>query len=354
MSNMLAHQIIPSLVEDVKKIPTGGCDVTRIAQNSSLNDVIGRRTTRNSAIPCPSLPRLEELEVQHEAETRSLWQFMKPAGRPSFTPGLLRDMTAAIDWVEHSHRAEGCADEAIRYLVLASKMPGIFNLGGDLPHFIELIAAGDRARLRWYARVCAEGQHRRAVGFGLPICTIAVVQGDALGGGFEAALAHDVIIAERGASFGLPEVLFGMFPGMGAYSFLARRLDPIRAERIILSGRIYKAEELHAMGVVDELTEDGQGLQAARDFIRKFDRARGSRQALLQARKMLQPVTLKELVDIADLWVDAALQLSGSELRKMSHLAKAQDRRWQRVAAAGTGANTGTGTGTCDRMSEAS
>ena len=337
MSNMLAHQILPNFVEDVKRMPTVGCDVTRIAQSTPFADVQGRRTTRNSAVPWLSLPRLEELDVHYETGTRSLWQFMRPAGRPSFTPGLLRDMTAALNLVEQSHRAGGDAEEPIRYLVLASKMPCIFNLGGDLPHFIELIAAGDRARLQWYARVCAEGQHRRAVGLGLPICTIAVVQGDALGGGFEAALAHDVIIAERGASFGLPEVLFGMFPGMGAYSFLARRLDPIRAERIILSGRIYKAEELHAMGVIDELAEDGQGLQAARDFIRSFDRARGSRQALLQARKMLQPVTLKELVDIADLWVDAALQLSGAELRKMSHLAKAQDRRWQRVAAAGTG-----------------
>jgi DSF synthase len=342
---MLAYQILPKFVEDVKKIPTTGCDVTRIAQSASLADALGRRTTRNSAVPWPSLPRLDELDLNHEAETRTLWQYMKPAGRPSFTPGLLRDMTAALNLVEQTHQAGGDPAEAIRYLVLASKMPGIFNLGGDLPHFIDLIAAGDRARLQWYARVCAEGQHRRAVGIGLPICTIAVVQGDALGGGFEAALAHDVIIAERGASFGLPEVLFGMFPGMGAYSFLARRLDPIRAERIILSGKIYSAEELHAMGVVDELAENGQGPEAARDFIRSFDRARGSRQALLQARKMLQPVTLKELVDIADLWVDAALQLSGSELRKMSHLAKAQDRRWQRVAAA---------TGTGGRMSQAS
>lgn len=346
MSNMLAHQILPNFVEDVKRTPTVGCDVTRIAQSTPFADVLNRRTTRNSAVPWLSVPRLEELDVHYEAGTRSLWQFMKPAGRPSFTPGLLRDMTAALNLVEQSHQAGADAEEAIRYLVLGSKMPGIFNLGGDLPHFIELIAAGDRARLQWYARVCAEGQHRRAVGLGLPVCTIAVVQGDALGGGFEAALAHDVIIAERGASFGLPEVLFGMFPGMGAYSFLARRLDPIRAERIILSGRIYKAEELHAMGVIDELAEDGQGLQAARDFIGTFDRARGSRQALLQARKMLQPVTLKELVDIADLWVDAALQLSPAELRKMSHLAKAQDRRWQRVAAAAT--ETGS------RISEAS
>ncbi|MFZ1413599.1 MAG: crotonase/enoyl-CoA hydratase family protein [Defluviicoccus sp.] len=346
MSNILAHQILPTSVEDVKKIPTGGCDVTRISQNTPLADVLGRRTTRNSAIPLPSLPRLDEVGLHHDTGTRTLWQFMQPAGRPSFTPGLLRDMTTALNIVEQSHCAEGDPEEVIRYLVLASKMPGIFNLGGDLPHFMELIAAGDRARLQWYARVCAEGQHRRAVSLGLPICTIAVVQGDALGDGFEAALAHDVIIAERSASFGLPEVLFGMFPGMGAYSFLARRLDPIRAERIILSGKIYKAEELHAMGVVDELAEDGEGLQAARDFIRSFDRARGSRQALLQARKMLQPVTLKELVDIADLWVDAALQLGPAELRKMSHLAKAQDRRWQRIAAAVTAIG--------HRMSEAS
>lgn len=343
MFNAYAQQILPICVENTSAAPTMGCDITRFPQTMPATEPVSRLTARHSANSLATLPRLDELGLRYDADTRALWQFMQPAGRPSFTPGLLRDMTTALDLAEQSHRHGSDAEAAVRFLVLGSALPGIFNLGGDLPHFIKLITAGDRERLLWYARVCAQGQHRRAVGLDLPICTIALVQGDALGGGFEAALAHDVIIAERSASFGLPEVLFGMFPGMGAYTFLARRLDPIRAERLILSGKVYKAEELHAMGVVDELAEDGHGPQVARDFIRSFSRARSARQALLTARKMLQPVTLKELVDIAELWVDAALQLGAADLRKMSHLAKAQDRRWQRIAPVAGDAKTGVG-----------
>jgi DSF synthase len=285
------------------------------------------------------LPVLAELDLSYDENRRVLWQFMRPAGRPSFTPGLLRDMTHALDLVEETGAA--AVDDIgmpVRYMVLASRMPGIFNLGGDLPHFMRLIDAADRSRLSWYAQVCARGQYRRTVSVGLPICTIALVQGDALGGGFEAALAHDVIVAEKGTSFGLPEVLFNMFPGMGAYSFLARRLDPVRAERIILSGRIYRAEELFEMGVVDRLAEPGFGTETVCRFIDEFDRARPSRLALLKARKLLQPVTLEELSQIADMWVDAALRLTPGDLRRMSHLAKAQDRRLNRLGGDGLAA----------------
>ena len=66
--------------------------------------------------------------------------------------------------------------------------------------------------------------HRNMLGLGLPLITIALVQGEALGGGFESILSFDVVIAERDARFGLPEAMFGLFPGMGAHSFLSRRL----------------------------------------------------------------------------------------------------------------------------------
>ncbi len=275
---------------------------------------------------------MSEVELVHDLNRSVLWQFMRPQGRPSFTPGLLRDMTAALDIVERAHaNAWSAAAAGVDFLVLASRMAGIFNLGGDLPHFMRLIEGGERAKLSWYARVCAEGQYRRAIGLGLPVCTIALVQGDALGVGFEAALAHDVIIAERSASFGLPEVLFNLFPGMGAYSFLARRLDTVRAERMILSGRIYSAAELFDMGVVDRLADDGDGVNAVYDYVREFSRAANARRALLKARRIVHPVELAELLEIADLWVESALRLQGSDLRRMRHLAKAQDRRWNKV-----------------------
>lgn len=87
------------------------------------------------------------------------------------------------------------------------------------------------------------------------------------------------------------------------------------------------------MGVVDELAEDGQGAEAVHRFVREFERTRRARQAVLTARKIVNPVTLQESVDIADLWVDTALQLSPSDLRRMKHLATAQDRRWARIRA---------------------
>lgn len=273
-----------------------------------------------------------ELETVHDDDRRIFWQFMAPRGRPSFTPGLLRDMTRALDSVEAMAAGRyGERGRRIGFMVLASRLPGIFNLGGDLPHFIEAIEKGDRERLALYARVCARGQYRRAIALDLPICTIALVQGDALGGGFEAALAHDVIIAEKGASFALPEVLFNLFPGMGAYSFLSRRLGSAQAERIILGGRVHTAEEMHGLGVVDVLVEDGRGVEAVHEFVEDFGRAGAARRALLKARRIVSPVTLRELIEIADLWVDAALTLGPSDLRRMHHLAKAQDRRWNKV-----------------------
>lgn len=299
-------------------------------------------TTSLSSVPAlPALPgdlaqrtpaEPPELETAYDDARRIFWQYMAPVGRPSFTPGLLRDMTRALDSVEAmSQPAAGEAWRKIDFLVLASRLPGIFNLGGDLPHFMEAIESGDRDRLIKYARICARGQYRRAVALDLPICTIALVQGDALGGGFEAALAHDVIIAERSANFALPEVLFNLFPGMGAYSFLARRLSPAQAERMILGGRVHTAAELHALGVVDVLAEDGAGEEAVHAFVDEFSRAAPARRALLKARRIVSPVTLQELIDIADLWAEAALKLGTADLRRMNHLAKAQDRRWNKL-----------------------
>jgi DSF synthase len=169
--------------------------------------------------------------------------------------------------------------------------------------------------------------YEAAVSFDLPVITIALVQGDALGGGFEAALACNLIIAEKGARFGLPEVLFNLFPGMGAYNFLSRRLGAAQAERIILSGRIYSADELHAMGIVDLVVEDGLGEDAMRDYIDRNLRRHQAEYAIYWARQLANPVRLAHLRAPAAAWVDAALNLTESELRKLARLTAAQDRR---------------------------
>lgn len=144
---------------------------------------------------------------------------------------------------------------------------------------------------------------------------------------FEHALSFDLIVAERSAKLGLPEILFNMFPGMGAYSFLSRRMDRARAEAMILSGRLYGAEELHEMGVVDVLAEDGEGQQAVQEYIARHNRKFNAHQATHRARRRVNPVTLDELTDVVDIWAESALNLTEADLRKMDRLCAAQDRR---------------------------
>lgn len=274
---------------------------------------------------------LSELGVRLDPHARILWQHMKPAGRPSFTMGLLSDMRAAQRWVESVFANQPGGDARMRYVVMASAMPGIFNLGGDLPLFVELIRAKDRAGLRRYAHACIDVQHARAVNMNAPVVSISLVQGDALGGGFECALAADVIVAEKSAKFGLPEILFNLFPGMGAYSLLGRRIGPARAEEMILSGRIYSADELKAMDVIDVVAPDGQGEEAVYQYVEERDRSFNAHRAVYKVRRMVSPVTHQELLAITDLWVETALTLESSDLRKMERLAAAQDRRWAAI-----------------------
>jgi len=290
---------------------------------------------RNDSSWLQRATNLKDLSVSYDQDKRILWQFMNPRERPSFTPDLLQDMQTVLDAVESSYSETAENDEPdIRYLVLASKMRGVYNLGGDLPLFMELIDRKDTDGLRRYAHACIDVQYRRAVNLNLPVCTIALVQGDALGGGFEAALANDIIIAEKSAKFGLPEILFNLFPGMGAYSFLSRRLDSARAEQLMLSGRLYSADELKDLGIVDMVCEDGKGVEGVDSFIAEHQKAFKGRQAILQARQIVNPVTHDELVKVTDLWVDTAVTLEATDLRKMRHLAVAQNRRWAKMKVA--------------------
>jgi len=272
--------------------------------------------------------RYETLDVEIDPEARTYWCTMLPQGRGSFSPQMLQDMRGVQRsikrmFTERAHEAQRPFD----YFVVNSRVPGTFNLGGDLGLFADKIRAGDRDALRDYAYTCIKVVHTSHISFEVPVVTLALVQGDALGGGFECALSMDMIVAERSAKLGLPEIMFNLFPGMGAYSFLSRRLDAVRAEKMILSGRVYSAEELHEMGIVDILADDGQGEEAVREYIDRHAYRHNAYRAVFQARKRINPVTFDELRDITDVWVEAAMGLSESDLRRMARLTAAQDRR---------------------------
>lgn len=285
----------------------------------------GRAEPLVSRSPAVSLPeelmRLEELEVRYEAESQILWTHIRPKGRPSFTPTLLEDFCA---WQRNIELGFGPNGAPLRYLVLGSRSPGVFCFGGDLDLFQQLIRDGRRDGLVHYGYRCVEILERNMRALDLPILTIGLVQGAALGGGFEALLSFDHLIAERGASFGLPEIVFGLFPGMGAHAILARKLGSAMAERLILSNETYSAEQMYELGIVHQLAEPGEGEQACRDYIERSNRRHTGLVKQRQAMRLAAPVPLEELKRIVEVWADAAMGLREQDLRVMSRLARAQ------------------------------
>ncbi len=275
------------------------------------------------------LPDYRELVTRYDAEYRALSFLMSPRPRPSFTSGLLRDIDAFQTTVRAGvqQQLDSGDEPSVKYLIFGSDVPETFNLGGDLEFFLRAIRTRDRTTLTDYAHLSIKVLYANLVNLSLPITTIALLEGATLGAGFEAALSCDIIIAEREVEIGFPEVVFNMFPGMGAYSFLARRLSPVMVERMIMSGRIYKAEELYEMGAIDYLADGGAGAEELQRFLRRADRTAVTRNAVLRMRERTHPITYQELVDIADLWVSSALSLPDKDLRMMERLVRAQSRR---------------------------
>ncbi|MCS0502692.1 crotonase/enoyl-CoA hydratase family protein [Ancylobacter mangrovi] len=296
------------------------------ARAGAFADATNLATERAARAICDN--GYDNIRLSIDAASAICWCYMKPLGKPSYTHELMGDISRMQATITRSFaELPGPAAAPFSWFVMASDVPGIYNLGGDLGHFAQRIRTGDLDAMRHYGHVAVKAIHRNAVAFEAPVVTMALVQGDALGGGFEHALSFDLIVAERSAKLGLPEILFNMFPGMGAYSFLKRRMGRNRAEALILSGRVHTAEELFEMGVVDVLAEDGQGRQATIDYIARHSRKQNAHQAVYRARRRVDPVTLEELIDVVDIWAEAAMNLTEADLRKMDRLCAAQNRR---------------------------
>jgi DSF synthase len=270
--------------------------------------------------------RYSQLDVRYDQADGIAWCFYRPRARPCFNLDLLREIRHFQLGVVSACRGHDETTTPVRYVVWGSRIPGVYNLGGDLGWFLELIRARDREALKHYAVACIDVVYPNSVNLDSPLTTIAMVQGAALGGGFEAAISSSVVVAEKPVQMGLPEIMFNLFPGMGAYSFLSRRMPAIEAERIILSGDMWTAEQLHARAVVDILAEVGGAEDAVRSYVRRQQRIGNGTAGVLRARQRVDPISYGELFDIALIWVDCALRLTDKDLRVMERLVRAQDR----------------------------
>lgn len=285
--------------------------------------LIESRTPETRPQPAPLDAGMRQLRVHHDARHEVAWCYMHASPRPCFTPELLDELHR----LRYRLVREIRAGAPVRFVVLASDLPGVFNLGGDLALFMELVRDRDREGLLKYGRACIDILWENHIHLGEDLTTIALVQGDALGGGFETALASNVLIAERGSKLGFPEILFNLFPGMGAYSLLLRRAGPVVAERLITSGKLYEAQELFDLGVIDVLADAGAGERAVYEYIRQANRAPQGMSAIRRVVDRCNRLEYQELVDVVELWVETALRLRERDLKLMSRFVRRQDRR---------------------------
>jgi DSF synthase len=273
--------------------------------------------------------QFRQLEVEYDPEMRVLWAYMKPPGTACFNLGLLEEIRANDRALEKNNGKIVFENQLcpVDYYVGASRVPTVFNYGGDLALFVLLIKSRDREALMHYAKLCIDTLYGRLTSYNTPVTTISLLQGEALGGGFESALSSHVLIAEESARMGFPEILFNLFPGMGAYSLLSRRIGAVKAEEMILSGKIYEARELHEMGLIDAVVPNGDGEVAVYDFIRKNSRRLNGMRAMYECRRHTNPISYEELMKITEVWVDAALRLQEKDLKMMGRLVRSQIRQ---------------------------
>ncbi len=263
---------------------------------------------------------LTQVTAYYEEGRNILWAMMHGHPRPCFNADLLREGELLKEAVKKSGLK-------VDFWVTGSSVPNLYNVGGDLHYFAESIRKGKQEELRAYAHACVDAVQTTMSGFGCGAVTIAMIEGTAMGGGYEAALAHDFVLAQKDAKMGFPEIAFNLYPGMGAYSLAARKAGRAVAEHLISTGESHSGEWHHNAGLVDQVFAAGKGFQATRTFIDSMVPKLNGIKAMLRTRRRVFPLDREELIDITNDWAETAFNLEEKDLAYMERLVMLQNRR---------------------------
>lgn len=273
--------------------------------------------------PLPTIARFAHKRVSAQIRDMAmpvLWTNFAPdpiTGLQNFTPELVDEFQSVIDGL----RSDVCSVRPpLHYAVVQSRHPDYFSVGGDLNFFRECIQARQAERLYAYSMRCLNLLHGWSAQMKESLTSISLVQGRALGGGFEMALSTDYLIAEEQSTFGFPEIMFGLFPCTGAMSLLSDRIGARQAERMMTNKKIYKAAELLDMGLIDQVCGKGEGELAVEQFVALHSSRLKARLKVQASRYRHAPLNHDEGVRIVEDWVETAMQLTPDELRSLDML----------------------------------
>lgn len=259
------------------------------------------------------------LRVKIDEEYKILWVGIDLQDKLCYSINFLDNLTHVKELIVYLIKKEN-----IKYVVAYSLNKGVWNLGGDLEFFVSCIKNRNKKDLKNYAYKCIDLVYDYNSNYELNVMSACVVQGNAYGGGFESALAGNYIVAEKSARFSFPEVIFGTFPGMGAYSFLTKKVGFNKANEIINSNKTFTADEIYDMGIIDKVCEDNMGIATI-----NIDIIKGELENKLSNpfKNICNRVSKQELLDVVDVWLDKAFSLSEDNLSRMNKIANFQRRK---------------------------
>jgi len=214
----------------------------------------------------------------------------RPETRNALSIPLVEDLRAAVSEVE-------TAD--VRAAVLCGA-GGTFCAGGDLEQppdaFVEEVKMTNEVIVQ---------MRRSHVPF------VAAIEGAAVGGGFELALACDLRVAGREAKMGLPEVTLGIFPCAGGTRLLAQEIGASRARQLVLRGDLIGAEEAQSWGLLDQITDSGAVIETGNDIA--TDLAANSPVGMEVAKRSIADAFDRSLADGLDWDVELARRVAHEE-----------------------------------------
>lgn len=210
-------------------------------------------------------------------------------------------------------------NENLSHVFLRSANKKVWSMGGDLELFVDCIENLNKEKLKDYAYKCVKAVHTIRDNFQTNAVTVAIVEGNAFGGGLECALSTNYIIAEEQVKFSFPETLFGTFPGMGAYSFLTRRVGFSKAQEMIGSANKWDTDEMHKLNIVSFKSEKGAAITTA---LHLKDSGKLIREN--EFSRISNSPSITELNAIVDIWLEQVMSLDDEKVAFMQKIVEAQ------------------------------
>jgi len=193
------------------------------------------------------------VKLDTRGDVAIVWLDNPPAN--SISPDVIGGLKAAWEAIEQGGN--------VRAMILASPNPALFCAGADIKAFTKMDAAAGKELLD-------TGHDLFRAWESSSVVTIAAVNGLALGGGCEVAMACDVRVASFSATFGQPEVNLGIIPGFGGTQRLPRLVGPAKALEMNLSGEAVSAEDAYEHGLVNRVVNDHELFDEAMAWARKL------------------------------------------------------------------------------------